>query len=141
MRLTPARAQSFSSRLLAWYARHKRDLPWRHDVHNPYRVWISETLLQQTQVTTVIPYYKRFLARFPSVRALAKARLETVLKTWEGAGYYARAKPASRGKEIVALRREDTKRAKPSDVARSRSLYCRATLPLRTAMRRSSMGM
>ncbi len=103
MRLTPARARSFSSRLLAWYARHKRDLPWRRDAHNPYRIWISETLLQQTQVTAVIPYYKRFLARFPTVHALANARLDSVLKTWEGAGYYARARNLHRSaKEIVA---------------------------------------
>lgn len=103
MNLTPARARDFSSHLLVWYAKHKRDLPWRRDAHNPYRVWISETLLQQTQVATVIPYYKRFLARFPTVRALANARLDTVLKTWEGAGYYARARNLHRAaKEIVA---------------------------------------
>ncbi len=103
MRLSPARANTFSPRLLAWYSKHQRDLPWRRDAHNPYRVWISETLLQQTQVTTVIPYYERFLGRFPSVRALANARLDTVLKTWEGAGYYARAHNLHRAaKEIVA---------------------------------------
>ncbi len=96
------RAQSFPRRLLAWYANHKRDLPWRRDARDPYRVWISETLLQQTQVTTVIPYYKKFLARFPTVRALARARLDTVLKAWEGAGYYARARNLHRAaKEIV----------------------------------------
>ena len=82
--------------------RHKRDLPWRRDTHDPYRVWISETLLQQTQVVTVIPYYERFLARFPNVRALASARLDDVLKAWEGAGYYARARNLHRAaKEIV----------------------------------------
>ena len=89
--------------VLAWYAENKRDLPWRRDAHDPYRVWISETLLQQTQVATVIPYYERFLARFPNVRALASARLDDVLKTWEGAGYYARARNLHRAaKEIVA---------------------------------------
>ena len=93
---------TFAARLLAWYARHKRDLPWRRDTHDPYRVWISETLLQQTQVVTVIPYYERFLARFPNVRALASARLDDVLKAWEGAGYYARARNLHRAaKEIV----------------------------------------
>jgi len=93
----------FSARLLAWYAAHKRDLPWRRDAPNPYRVWISETLLQQTQVKTVIPYYERFLARFPDVFALASARLDDVLKTWEGAGYYARARNLHRAaQEIVA---------------------------------------
>jgi A/G-specific adenine glycosylase len=85
------RNRSFSSRLLAWYARHQRDLPWRH-TRDPYRIWISETLLQQTQVATVIPYYERFLARFPNVHVLASAPLDDVLKTWEGAGYYARAR-------------------------------------------------
>ena len=90
-------------RVFAWYAENKRDLPWRRDAHDPYRVWISETLLQQTQVATVIPYYERFLARFPNVRALASARLDDVLKTWEGAGYYARARNLHRAaKEIVA---------------------------------------
>lgn len=103
MKLSKSRVTGFSSRLLAWYTRHKRDLPWRRDAHNPYRIWISETLLQQTQVTTVIPYYKRFLARFPTIRVLSTARLDTVLKTWEGAGYYARARNLHRAaKEIVA---------------------------------------
>jgi A/G-specific adenine glycosylase len=104
MHLTPSRATAFSSRLLAWYARHKRDLPWRRDAHDPYRIWISETLLQQTQVTTVIPYYKRFLTRFPSVRALANARLDTVLKIWEGAGYYARARNLHRAAKDIVTR-------------------------------------
>lgn len=89
--------------MLAWYAKHKRDLPWRRDARDPYRVWISEIMLQQTQVATVIPYYKRFLARFPNVRSLAKAKLDDVLKAWEGAGYYARARNLHRAaKEIVA---------------------------------------
>ncbi|MCI0477261.1 MAG: A/G-specific adenine glycosylase, partial [Anaerolineales bacterium] len=95
--------RAFAARLLTWYAKHKRDLPWRRDAHDPYCVWISETLLQQTQVATVIPYYERFLARFPTTRALASARLDDVLKTWEGAGYYARARNLHRAaKEIVA---------------------------------------
>jgi A/G-specific adenine glycosylase len=101
-KLSAAR-RAFAARLLAWYAEHKRDLPWRRDARDPYRVWISETLLQQTQVATVIPYYERFLARFPNVRALASARLDDVLKAWEGAGYYARARNLHRAaKEIVA---------------------------------------
>lgn len=97
-----SRAKKFSAPLLKWYNQHQRDLPWRRDARNPYRVWISETLLQQTQVATVIPYYKNFLARFPTVHALARARLDSVLKTWEGAGYYARARNLHRAaKEIV----------------------------------------
>ncbi|MCL4489113.1 MAG: A/G-specific adenine glycosylase [Chloroflexi bacterium] len=101
-KISPARARAFAGRVLAWYATHKRDLPWRRDAHDPYRVWISEALLQQTQVTTVIPYYERFLARFPTVASLAAARLDAVLKTWEGAGYYARARNLHRAaREIV----------------------------------------
>ncbi len=93
----------FATRLLSWYAKHKRDLPWRRDAHDPYRVWISEIMLQQTQVATVIPYYERFLARFPNVQALANAKLDAVLKAWEGAGYYARARNLHRAaQEIVA---------------------------------------
>ena len=88
--------------MLAWYDKNKRDLPWRRDAHDPYRVWISETLLQQTQVATVIPYYERFLTRFPTVQALAIAPIDDVLKAWEGAGYYARARNLHRAaKEIV----------------------------------------
>jgi A/G-specific adenine glycosylase len=78
-------------RLLAWFVSNARDLPWRHN-RTPYRVWVSEVMLQQTQVDTVIPYYRRFLERFPSVEALAAASLEEVLKMWEGIGYYARAR-------------------------------------------------
>jgi A/G-specific adenine glycosylase len=94
---------SVIDQLLTWYAQHKRDLPWRRDARDPYRVWIAETLLQQTQVATVIPYYERFLARFPDVHALASASLDQVLKVWEGAGYYARARNLHRAaQEIVA---------------------------------------
>ena len=84
-------AEIISKKLLAWYGKHKRDLPWRR-TKNPYRIWISEIMLQQTQVDTVIPYYHRFLKRFPDVRALAGAGLEDVLKLWENLGYYSRAR-------------------------------------------------
>ncbi|RCX30300.1 A/G-specific DNA-adenine glycosylase [Thioalbus denitrificans] len=78
--------------LLAWFDRHGRhDLPWQHPA-TPYRVWISEVMLQQTQVATVIPYYEAFIARFPSVEALAAAPLDEVLRHWAGLGYYARAR-------------------------------------------------
>jgi A/G-specific adenine glycosylase len=85
-------------RLLAWFGRAKRDLPWRFPIgeEDPYRTWISEAMLQQTQVATVIPYYRRFLARFPSLRALARASEEEVLGAWSGLGYYARARALSR---------------------------------------------
>ena len=78
--------------LLAWHAREGRhDLPWQHEP-TPYRVWVSEVMLQQTQVATVIPYYQRFMQRFPHVRALAAAPLDAVLHLWSGLGYYARAR-------------------------------------------------
>ncbi|HOC89621.1 MAG TPA: A/G-specific adenine glycosylase, partial [bacterium] len=77
--------------LLAWFDASARVLPWRED-RDPYRIWISEIMLQQTQVRQVLPYYERFLARFPDVAALAAAPLDAVLKAWEGMGYYARAR-------------------------------------------------
>ncbi len=78
-------------RLLDWYDRHKRDLPWR-DRHDPYAIWVAEVMLQQTRVETVLDYYERFLARFPTLQVLAEATLDDVLKAWEGMGYYARAR-------------------------------------------------
>lgn len=99
-----ARRRAFSARLLAWYSKHKRDLPWRRDARDPYRVWISEIMLQQTQVATVIPYYERFLAQFPNVHSLANAKLDKVLKAWEGAGYYARARNLHRAAKEIAAR-------------------------------------
>ena len=81
--------------LLAWYDRHRRVLPWRAapgEASDPYRVWLSEIMLQQTTVKTVAPYYARFLARWPSVSALAASPLDDVLKAWAGLGYYARAR-------------------------------------------------
>ena len=80
---------SFRRTLLAWYDNEKRDLPWRR-TKNPYHIWVSEIMLQQTQVVTVIPYYERFLAWFPTIDALAKAPEEKLLKAWEGLGYYSR---------------------------------------------------
>ena len=78
-------------RLLAWYRTHQRSLPWR-ETTDPYRIWISEIMLQQTQVDTVIPYYHRFLKTFPTVYALADASAQDVLKAWENMGYYSRAR-------------------------------------------------
>jgi A/G-specific adenine glycosylase len=83
---------TFASRLLSWFALHgRRDLPWQSDP-TPYRVWVSEIMLQQTRVDTVIAYYERFMHRFPTLEALAMAPLDDVLKAWEGLGYYARAR-------------------------------------------------
>src|SRR3989442_2414862 len=82
----------FAQKLIAWQARHGRhDLPWQ-GTRDPYRIWLSEIMLQQTQVATVIPYYERFLARFPDVESLARAPLDDVLRLWSGLGYYSRAR-------------------------------------------------
>lgn len=81
----------FVARVLRWFAANARDLPWRQN-RTPYRVWVSEVMLQQTQVTTVVPYFQRFVERFPDVETLADASLQDVLKAWEGLGYYARAR-------------------------------------------------
>jgi len=91
----------FAKRLLAWFERHGRhDLPWQQDP-TPYRVWVSEVMLQQTQVATVIPYYQRFMGRFPSVQLLADADEDAVLAHWSGLGYYSRARNLHRGAQIV----------------------------------------
>ena len=81
--------------LLAWYRQHARVLPWRRNT-DPYQVWVSEVMLQQTQVVTVIPYFNRFVAAFPTVRALAEASEQSVLRQWEGLGYYRRARQLHR---------------------------------------------
>lgn len=80
---------SFREKLLAWYDANKRDLPWRR-TQDPYKIWISEIMLQQTRVDTVIPYYERFLEWFPTIEDLANAQEEKLLKAWEGLGYYSR---------------------------------------------------
>ena len=91
---------SFRRRLKRWFGRHGRDLPWRRG-RSLYRVWVSEIMLQQTQVATVIPYYRRFLARFPSLSALASADESDVLRLWEGLGYYRRARFLHRAANLV----------------------------------------
>ena len=99
MKMSPP--ADFAARLLAWHERHgRRDLPWQIDP-TPYRVWVSEIMLQQTQVQTVIPYYERFLARFPDIVALAAAPLDAVLHLWSGLGYYARARNLHRAAQSV----------------------------------------
>jgi len=85
------RSPRWLGQLLHWFAAHRRPMPWRDDP-TPYKVWISEIMLQQTRVTAVIPFFERFIQRFPDVHALAQAPLEHVLKTWEGLGYYSRAR-------------------------------------------------
>lgn len=100
-RADPGKLPTIARRMLAWYDRHRRDLPWRR-TRDPYAVWLSEIMLQQTQVATAIPYYERFLRRFPTLRALAKAPIGEVLKRWAGLGYYSRARNLHRAAKIVA---------------------------------------
>jgi len=87
----PKSAQGFTRKLLAWFDRHGRDLPWRR-TRDPYRVLVSEFMLQQTQVSRVSEYYPRFLQRFPTVEHLARAKRSAVMEEWDGLGYYARAR-------------------------------------------------
>jgi A/G-specific adenine glycosylase len=88
MKATPI---ELSKLLLAWYKENHRDLPWRRN-RDPYRIWISEVMLQQTTVAAVIPYYEKFLSRFPTVQSLAECNLESVFEMWAGLGYYSRAR-------------------------------------------------
>ena len=92
---------SFSERLLSWFDEYGRtSLPWQQD-KAPYRVWVSEIMLQQTQVSTVIPYYTRFMSVYPSVTDLSEAPLDDVLSLWTGLGYYARARNMHRAAQMV----------------------------------------
>ncbi|HXL23714.1 MAG TPA: A/G-specific adenine glycosylase [Candidatus Dormibacteraeota bacterium] len=95
----------FRKRLLAWYRQFRRDLPWR-GTRDPYRIWLSEIMLQQTRVAAVIPYYEKFLQRFPDVRTLAEAPQEEVLRLWSGLGYYSRARNLQRAAQQIVARKE-----------------------------------
>ena len=92
--------QLFRNALMDWYRVNQRDLPWRR-FSDPYPIWVSEVMLQQTQVNTVVPYYDAFLTRFPNLKRLARADLQDVLKAWEGMGYYARARNLHKAAGIV----------------------------------------
>jgi A/G-specific adenine glycosylase len=98
-------ALEFRKRLLTWYDAHARDLPWRKD-HDPYRVWVSEIMLQQTRVAAVIEHYHEFLRRFPTVKKLAAAREASVLAAWSGLGYYRRARMLHAAAKVVAGERD-----------------------------------
>jgi A/G-specific adenine glycosylase len=93
-------SSNFVSYLLNWYAQHARILPWR-GVVDPYKIWVSEIMLQQTRVETVIPYYQRWMKRYPTVDALASASQQEVLSLWEGLGYYSRARNLHRAAQVV----------------------------------------
>jgi A/G-specific adenine glycosylase len=96
----PVAIGQFRADLLQWFDRHARVLPWR-DIADPYATWVSEIMLQQTQVATVIDYFERWMQRFPTVSALADAELDDVLGMWEGLGYYRRARYLHRGAQMV----------------------------------------
>jgi len=99
--------ESLRRSLLAWYAENKRDLPWRR-TRDPYAIWVSEIMLQQTQVKTVIPYYERWLATLPTVKTLAIAQQQDVLKLWQGLGYYARARNLHQAAQVVVAQHGGT---------------------------------
>ncbi len=96
----PAQISKIAPAVLAWYDQHARRLPWR-DQPTPYRVWISEIMLQQTRVETVLPYFERWMLRFPTLQSLAEASEQDVLKAWEGLGYYSRARNLYRAARYV----------------------------------------
>src|SRR5450755_3011266 len=99
--LTERAQKQFQSRLLTWFRAHQRDLPWRSS-RDPYGIWVAEIMLQQTRIAAVLPYYERFLRRFPTVEALAAARESEVLKFWSGLGYYHRARNLHRAAQHIA---------------------------------------
>jgi A/G-specific adenine glycosylase len=101
VKLTLSIKTQIQKRLLQWFKKNSRDLPWRQ-TRDPYAIWVSEIMLQQTQVDTVIPYYHRFLKAFPTVKQLADAALSRVLKLWEGLGYYSRARSLCTASRIIA---------------------------------------
>lgn len=102
-RFDETRAQNIASALLQWYDEHARDLPWRRS-RDPYKIWVSEIMAQQTRMTALLPYYERFMERFPSVEALAAADVDEVLKLWEGLGYYSRAHNLHKAAQLIVER-------------------------------------
>src|ERR1051325_10403037 len=99
------RSTTIVSRLLHWYRTNARDLPWRR-TRDPYAIWISEIMLQQTQVKTVIPFFERWMNQLPSVQSLATARIDRILKLWEGLGYYSRARNAQKAAQQILSRHQ-----------------------------------
>ncbi|MGD8741242.1 MAG: A/G-specific adenine glycosylase, partial [Desulfobacterales bacterium] len=98
--MTTTELMFLRKKLMKWYQTNQRDLPWRRS-NTPYHIWVSEAMLQQTQVKTVLNYYRRFLTKFPNIKRLAAADLQAVLKAWEGMGYYARARNLHRAAKAV----------------------------------------
>ena len=116
--LSRAALSRFRKNLLGWFAESQRDLPWRR-TRDPYRIWLSEIMLQQTRVAAAIPYYQRFLERFPSVEALARAPQEEVLRLWSGLGYYSRARNLQKAAQEIVAKHNG---AFPSDPAEALAL-------------------
>src|SRR5271165_5647849 len=104
VRLNPVSLNKLRHSLLEWYNRHRRDLPWRRGT-DPYRVWVSEIMLQQTRVAAVLDHYTRFMRRFPTVQALAVAREPSVLAAWSGLGYYHRARRMHQAAKVIVRER------------------------------------
>jgi A/G-specific adenine glycosylase len=102
--LSPSELHEARRCLLAWYDEHRRDLPWRRDL-DPYRVWVSEIMLQQTRVAAVLDHYARWMQRFPAVQDLARAREQSVLAMWSGLGYYHRARRLHQAAKVIARER------------------------------------
>ena len=98
-----ANREQFAEQLLNWWDQGHSDLPWRRS-KDPYAIWVAEVMLQQTQIATVIPYFERWMSRFPTVSALARASLDDVLKLWQGLGYYSRARNLHSAARIVVER-------------------------------------
>src|SRR5438876_165512 len=98
---------TFRRQLLGWFREFQRDLPWRRTT-DPYRIWLSEIMLQQTRVAAAIPYYERFLQRFPDVHALAAAPQEEVLRLWSGLGYYGRARNLQKAAQQIVAKHQGT---------------------------------
>jgi adenine-specific DNA glycosylase len=121
--------------ILRWYRKHRRDLPWRR-TRDPYAIWVSEVMLQQTRVETVIPFYERFLERFPTVEALARAPEGTVLAAWSGLGYYGRARSLRAAAATVV--REHAGRLPEDSEAPRRSRAWPSAAPRRPSMGTSS---
>jgi A/G-specific adenine glycosylase len=108
-------ASRFASQLVAWFQQNKRDLPWRR-ARDPYAIWISEIMLQQTQVKTVIPYWERWMRELPTIASLANAKEQLVLKLWEGLGYYSRARNAQRAARQIVTRDDGSFPSKFEDI-------------------------
>lgn len=116
--MSPKLRSTIRRKLLRWYDKNKRNLPWRQ-TGDPYAIWISETMLQQTRVAVVVPYYQRFLAEFPTIETLARARLSRVLRLWAGLGYYRRAENLHRAARQILRRHAGTM---PREFAQLRAL-------------------